>query len=299
MWRLFFAFIWTSVSLPPGQASDQNSFSSYNLTAGNQTKVKLTKKGQLEEIWVSIPQDLYPMSSEKPMLWQVYVEIEKIQNNTRVWEGWMMQKKSTNRTLLNVMIVQDDAVKEFQLPGIHVAEREKKKVFIGGHKRKDKASPEEYRVLARDVTMCPGKNIEEDSKLQIILVSTSKSPIEVAVRVTLVEEGRGWEKTTDEAGKKKMQISSKFEFSNPLIHTFRFDQLSFVPNEVEHYIHLRIESDKDSPCFCSLLSIQKAECPYCDTIGDAQKLGRGQTMDHASSTPASLWRKEIGTEEIF
>ena len=55
MWWLFFAFIWTSVSLPPGQASDQNSFSSYNLTAGNQTKVKLTKKGQLEEIWVSIP----------------------------------------------------------------------------------------------------------------------------------------------------------------------------------------------------------------------------------------------------
>ena len=116
------------------------------------------------------------------MLWQVYVEIEKIQNNTREREGRMMQKKSMNRTLLNVMIVQDDAVKEFQLPGIHVAEREKKKVFIGGHNRKDKASPEEYRVLARDVTMCPGKKIDEDSKLQIVLVSTSQSPIEVAVR---------------------------------------------------------------------------------------------------------------------
>ena len=62
------------------------------------------------------------------MLWKVYVEIGKIENDTGVR---MMQKKLLNTTLLNVVIVQDRAVKEFQLPGIHTAEQEKKKVFKG------------------------------------------------------------------------------------------------------------------------------------------------------------------------
>ena len=263
-------------------------------------------KGHLEEILVSIPELPDPMSRKrKPTwLWHVYVEIHK---TATVTANRLLPKRSTMTALLNVMIVQDQAVKEFQLPGIHAAEQARKKMFIERKDTKDTWSPEGYRkenqALARNVTMCPGKKIDKDSKLQIILVSTSQSPIDVTVLVTLKEEGgsrwkkeegrwkveeggdcqSSWRFISDD-GNPRMQMSSKFEFSNPLIHTVRFDQFpNHFPNEDEHYIHLRIESDKDSPCFCSLLSIQKAECPYCDTVGDAQKFGRWQTMDSTSS----------------
>ena len=304
---LFFAFIWTCVSLPAGQAyyqDDGRPNHHMDVTAGNPTEVNFTMKGHLKEILVSIPELPDPDCKIKPTwLWHVYVEIHKTATATA---NRVLPKRSTMTALLNVMIVQDQAVKEFQLPGIHAAEQARKKMFIERKDTKDTWSPEGYRkenqTLARNVTMCPGKKIDKDSKLQIILVSTSQSPIDVTVLVTLKEEGgsrwkkeegrwkveeggdcqSGWRFISDD-GNPRMQMSSKFEFSNPLIHTVRFDQLTNFPNEAEHYIHLRIESDKDSPCFCSLLSIQKAECPYCDTVGDAQKFGRWQTMDSTSS----------------
>ena len=79
--------------------------------------------------------------------------------------------KESNSTLLSVVIVQDNEVKEFRLPGAKVKEP--------------------GQTLTRNITMCPGKEIDKDSKLLIFLVSTVDFAIKVRVQATLVEEGGG------------------------------------------------------------------------------------------------------------
>ena len=254
------------------------------IAVDTEARVELAKKDRPEEILVSVSGDDLKSRHhiQGKLLWQVRVEIEK-EPSKRLKT---LAKKSTNTTLLNVMIVQDHEVKEFQLPSMEVGEQEKRKMpsfFLRGTRNEGSTLGfKKNQAMARKVTMCPGKEIDEESRLQIILVSTSEDPIEVTVRASLVEEGGGWERK-EEGAKKWMQISSKLEFSNPLIQTVLFDQLNYQPNEVDHYMHLRIESAEDSPCFCSLLSVQRAECPYCDTLGDAQLFGRWQTMDQTTS----------------
>ena len=208
-----------------------------------EARVELAKKDRPEEILVSVSGDDLKSRHhiQGKLLWQVRVEIEK-EPSKRLKT---LAKKSTNTTLLNVMIVQDHEVKEFQLPSIEVGEQEKRKMpsfFLRGTRNEGSTLGfKKNQAMARKVTMCPGKEIDEESRLQIILVSTSEDPIEVSVRASLVEEGGGWERK-EEGAKKWMQMSSKLEFSNPLIQTVLFDQLNYQPNEVDHYMHLEKEN---------------------------------------------------------
>merc|ERR1712013_899692 len=78
--------------------------------------------------------------------------------------------KESNSTLLSVVIVQDNEVKEFRLAGAKVKEPGR-------------------MLTRRNITMCPGKEIDKDSKLLIFLVSTADFPIKVRLQATLVEEG--------------------------------------------------------------------------------------------------------------
>ena len=219
------------------------------------SEVKLTEKNEFEEIVVTMSQEYLDsqnmQNSLGKMLWQIQVDMQK--DNT---ESRLDFSKESNSTLLSVVIVQDNEVKEFRLPGTKVKD------------------------LGRTLTMCPGKEIDKDSKLLIFLVSTADFAINVRVQATLVKEGGAWEETRKD-GFPIMKIKGELEFSNPIIHTVHLDRLDL--NAIDHYVNLRIESADDSPCFCSILSVQKAECPYYDTIGDAQQHGRWQTMDQTTS----------------
>ena len=95
-----------------------------------------------------------------------------------------------------------------------------------------------------------------------------------------------------------MEIKSQFWFSNPLIHTVRFDEI--LPSYPEdHYVNLRIKSEENSPCFCSLVSVQKAQCPYFDTIADAKRFRRWQTMDESTSMLIDVDNLTDGKKELL
>ena len=222
-------------------------------------EVRLAERNEFEEIVVTMSQEyLDSQDIQKPLeqsLWQIQVDMQKENTDSRLMPDF---SKESNSTLLSVMIVQDNEVKEFQLPGTNVKEPG-------------------LTLTRRTVTMCPGKEIDKDSKLLIFLVSTADFPIKVTINATLVKEGGAWKETEKDG----IFIKGELEFSNPMIHTVHLDRLSL--NAIDHYVNLRIESADDSMCFCSVLSVQKAECPYYDTIGDAQQHGRWQTMDQTTS----------------
>ena len=215
-------------------------------------EVRLAERNEFEEISVTMSQEyLDSQNIQNPLaesLWQIDIQVDMQKENTERFKPDF--SKESNSTLLSVVIVQD-------LPGAKVKEP--------------------GQTLTRNITMCPGKEIDKDSKLLIFLVSTVDFAIKVRVQATLVEEGGAWKETRNDG----IFIKGELEFSNPMIHTVHLDRLNL--NAIDHYVNLRIESADDSPCFCSVLSVQKAECPYYDTIGDAQQHGRWQTMDQTTS----------------
>merc|ERR1719500_101829 len=244
----------------------------------------MTREEDLKEIKVSIPENYLDDKEMDKLVWQVMVELfEGGQTGTR-----LAFDKESNRTLLNVLIRQggQDTV-NFQLPRSHAAKRDKKVDFNS--------------ALYRDVTICrhKGQEFSANSTLMINLVSTSLSPILVRVRAILVEEkGRGWTRSdqSDKDEEKIKEIRSEFRFSNPLIHTVHVGD---ILSERDDYVNLRIESEENSPCFCSLLSVQRAQCPYYDTIGDSKRYGRWQTMDESTSMVIDVKELTGAREELL
>merc|ERR1719500_2730979 len=244
----------------------------------------MTREEDLKEIEVSIPKNYLDDKETNKLVWQVMVELfEGGQTGTR-----NAFDKESNRTLLNVLIRQggQDTV-NFQLPRSHAAKRDKKVDFNS--------------ALYRDVTICrhKGQEFSANSTLMINLVSTSLSPILVRVRAILVEEkGRGRTKKSrpDQDEEKIKEIRSEFRFSNPLIHTVHVGD---ILSNRDDYVNLRIESEENSPCFCSLLSVQRAQCPYYDTIGDAKRYGRWQTMDESTSMVIDVKELTDAREELL
>ena len=232
-------------------------------TVGQNITVNMTREDDLKEIEVSVPLDKIKDLDKEQRMWRVCVELED--PTTTNLEG--------DRTLLNVLIDQGQDSVNFQLPRSHAADRSKKIIF-------DPA-------LSRSVDICPGqKEINENSTLRIRLASEDQE-IRVKVVVNVVEKGDGWKLIDIGDDENGMQIESEFLFSNPLYHTVRLNELDLGNDDFglgrDHYVTLRIESEENSPCSCSLLSVQKAKCPYYDTITDAKRFGRWQTMINSTS----------------
>ena len=224
----------------------------------------MTREDDFKEVEVSIPES-HLKKLLRPM-WRVEVELR---NRTQ----------GSSRTLLNVLIEQADQTVHFQLPRSHATNRSKEILFDS--------------ALNRSVDICPGQDIKANTTLTIRLSSTSVSPVLVKVKTALVEREGNWRTI---AGK-KMEIKSQFWFSNPQIHTVRFDEI--LPGKRDHYVNLRIESEENSPCFCSLLSVQRARCPYFDSIADAKRFGRWQTMDESTSMVIGVNDLTGGKKELL
>ena len=244
---------------------------------------RMTREEDLKEVEVSIPQNYLQEKGLLQPIWQVKVELVEESQASQIGNRKDFDKES-NRTLLNVLIRQGEETANFQLPRSHAAKRDKVVDFDS--------------ALTRNVTICPGQKISATSTLMINLVSTSLSPILVKVRTTLIEEGRGWttKPHSDEDEEKIKEIRSEFWFSNPLIHSVRVDDI--LP-ATDDYVKLRIESEENSPCFCSLLSVQRARCPYYDSIADAKRYGRWQTMDESTSMVIDVKELTGSKEELL
>ena len=244
---------------------------------------RMTREEDLKEVEVSIPQNYLEEKEMLNPIWQVTVELceegEVGQNGT--CEAF---DKESNGTLLNVLIRQGQDAVNFQLPRSHAAKRDKVVDFDS--------------ALTRNVKICPAQKISPTSTLMINLVSTSLLPILVKIRTTLVEGGRGWttKPRSNQDDEKIKEIRSEFWFSNPLIQIVRVDD---ILSERDDYVNLRVESEENSPCFCSLLSVQKAQCPYFDTIADAKRYGRWQTMDESTSMVIDVTELTGAREELL
>ena len=174
-------------------------------------ELTMTREDDLKEVEVSIPQKYLDKIKEKGILrpmWRVEIEVEE-----KVEGSQGHERKNTsggsNRTLLNVLIGRGQDTVYFQLPRSDASNRSKKISFDS--------------ALNRSIDICPGQHINANSTLRIQLASLS--PIVVNVRTTLAEEGGGWNLLADQGEEPRMEIESQFWFSNPLIHTVRFDQI--------------------------------------------------------------------------
>ena len=275
-------------------------------TVGQNITINMTRKDEFKDIEVSVLLGKIEDLDKEQRVWQVKVELEELKTTNptttdptttdpttmdptttdpKTTDPTTTDPKTTNqttrdleeerpnRTLLNVMIGQGQDSVNFQLPRSHAADRSKKIIF-------DPA-------LSRSVDICPGqKEINENSTLRIRLASEDQE-ILVKVFVNVVEKGDGWKLIDIGDDENGMQIESEFLFSNPLYHTVRLNELDLGNDDFglgrDHYVTLRIESEENSPCSCSLLSVQKAKCPYYDTITDAKRFGRWQTMINSTS----------------
>ena len=201
----------------------------------------MTREDNFKEVEVTIPENFLKNLTEQGILhpiWRVKIEVKEVGQG----QGGQNMSKGSNRTLLNVLIGRGQDAVNFQLPRSHAAERDKKIEFDS--------------ALARSVDICPSQQkITEASTLLIRFASMSLSPILVKVSTALVEMGGGWRPLDMGDKERGVQIESQFWFSNPLIHTVGLDKILLGR---DHYVNLRIKSEENSPCFCSLLSVQKA-----------------------------------------
>ena len=176
--------------------------------------------------------------------------------------------------ILSVMVEQGQNTKFLQLPTSSAEQLE----------------PERKTLHDRVVDLCPDQDeeINESSTLRVYIVSSnSNTSLNLRVKATLEFEGDGWKTFKNDDGQIiELNQTSNFSFDSPLIHTAFVEDLLHGTND--HYVNLRIESPENSSCFCSILSVQEAGCPYQDQIGDAKRVARvgtglWQTVDRSSS----------------
>jgi len=251
------------------------------IQANNSTKFELSAANNVKEVKVNLTEKyLRDMegrrdTQDQQLFWRVNVNLDRQTENK---EG-----------VLSVMIEHGQNTKFFQLP------RSSAERMDHGHKT----------LHDRSVDLCPGENITENSTLRIYIVSSSKTTLMLAVKTTLEFEGEGWEKSNwdddnDRSGRALIR-ENKFSFDSPLIHT------AFVNGLLQggdHYVNLRIESTEESPCFCSILSVQNASCPYNDIIGDAKRIarignGQWQTVDRTSSMVVNVNKFDPKTGKLL
>jgi len=154
----------------------------------------------------------------------------------------------------------------------------------------EQLEPERKTLHDRVVDLCPDQDeeINESSTLRVYIVSSnSNTSLNLRVKATLEFEGNGWKTFKNDDGQIiELYQTSNFFFDSPLIHTAFVEDL--LHGTDDHYVNLRIESPENSSCFCSILSVQEAGCPYQDEIGDAKRVARvgtglWQTVDRSSS----------------
>ena len=138
----------------------------------------------------------------------------------------------------------------------------------------EQLQPERKTLHDRVVDLCPDQDeeINERSTLRVYIVSSnSNTSLNLRVKATLEFEGDGWKTFKNDDGQIiELNQTSNFSFDSPLIHTAFVEDLLHGTND--HYVNLRIESPENSSCFCSILSVQEAGCPYQDEIGDAKRV---------------------------
>jgi len=247
------------------------------IQANKCTGFELSATNNVKEVKVNVPQKYLDETKnrrdnpeDQKLYWRVNVNLDRQTEN--------------KKGVLSVMIEHGQNTKFFQLPRSSAEQTD-----LGNGTLHD-----------RSVDLCPGEeDITEDSTLRIYIVSSSTTELKLTVTTTLEFEGDGWVKsrwdddvedwvksTWDDDIDRALTRKTEFYFDSPLIHTAFVKEL--LQNDDDHYVNLRVESAKDSPCFCSILSVQHASCPYNDIIGDAKRIarigsGQWQTVDRTSS----------------
>ena len=118
--------------------------------------------------------------------------------------------------------------------------------------------------FARSVDLCPIERITQNSKLSITFLSLSELKVDVSLKVELSTPWLDWKEDPNESRTKETEAT--LSLSSPVIKTSLFSP--FVASNSESIL-ITIESDPDSDCFCSLVSIQQPSCPYFDSVSTA------------------------------
>ena len=263
----------------------QNNTFLQSVLANQTTNLELSETNNVKEVIVRLTQKYFDhvksrkdKTLDQKLFWRVNVSLHE---------------KDGKEGVLSVMIEHGQNTKFFQLP-----ERS------GEHMDRGKKA-----LHGRTVDLCPDlrETINVNSTLRIYIVSSSTSRsrlLTLNVTTTLEFEGDGWEKINwDNANDREgraLERESQLSFNSPLIHT------AFVGGLLQggdHYVNLRVESAKDSPCFCSILSVQKDGCPYHDQIGDAKRIartgtGQWQTVDRSSSMVVNVNKFNKTTKKL-
>ena len=228
--------------------------------AGETVQVRLNEnEGKEKEAKVSLQEEYFTQVQwrrepyNQQLFWRIHVDLVNDDESDRR-EG-----------VLSVMIEQGRNTKIFQLPKLR-----------SSAEQLDEEEDTDERLHDRSVDLCPahGETITKDSTVRIHIVSSalSKSLLKLNVTASLQIEGEGWQKSNwANPSKRQLSITRQFSPKSPLIETaFLYGLLE----DTDHYLHLRLESPEDSPCFCSIVSVQRAGCPYHDSIGEAKRIAR-------------------------
>jgi len=123
-------------------------------------------------------------------------------------------------------------------------------------------------AVQKKMKICPEKKLSADSTLEVYMKTQSSSKITLQIDVILEQI---WEEPTilDESIKHKEVLS----VSQPVIKFFNTSSLQSSLKTFD-YLLLSVSSSSDSPCICSLLSLQEPRCPIFDTIGMIKRYKR-------------------------
>merc|ERR1719296_428866 len=137
-------------------------------------------------------------------------------------------------------------------------------------------------TMERVTDICPF-DVEEHSKLSIAMSTDCHLDVEVKVNVSLYHRAnsQGWH--VNPINETSLDVSKMtLELGHPIVKYVAVgNDTKKTPGSRFYKVDLRASQGSD--CFCSVVSIQKAACPYSDVLETSMRSGIWQTMMNQST----------------
>ena len=208
---------------------------------------------------VAIPKDFFSHEDFHLASNFMFEDGRRLQNRFLWRVGVELEGNGSKENPIRVVLQHGRTTESFKLPYERYLDRDKGLVTAS--------------LPARIVDLCPVEPVEEDSELQITLVSTSQEQVTALVTPQLALEGQGWHRDG-----KGQELEANMSLSSTIVRTSYFK-----PEEGTRYVQLSVESLPGSDCFCSIVSVQQPRCPYFTSVSTATRYGLWQTMNETTS----------------
>ena len=215
-------------------------FESFQVEFEEQLEIVYTMSEEVHEFYTDYIQnstdfDKYSSLLVSPISWRVFLNVSGVSPEGPV----------------SIILKDGKTEKSLNLPYSQIIGKNKEEVT--------------YQSFSRVIELCPYKALTAGSILKVLIYSSSLEPINVEITVSI---SAPWVNDNELSEEKIYESEHSLSVISPVIKKSFFSLLEAKNDES---ILITVDSEPNSNCLCSVISIQQPNCPYFDTISSATR----------------------------